>query len=369
MKNMTKEGKIGFQEALWLLVITTSTKLFFSSPTMAVKLVATAEWYMTLVSAVVAAVGFIFIYLLLKRYPENNIMEIYNDVFGRFLGFILSFLLAAVLLIEAAVGIREFAEVQKVYVFPKTPITFIIGAFVAVAVILSFLGLEAVARYTKLVAFSLILAFVIIIILAFQHYQLHRLFPIYGYGLGKTIYHGAMRSSAYGEVIIVAIIAKSLHGAKEIKKLGFTSLLISEVLVLVAYLAFLLTFSYFFGRELTAPMYVMSSLINYGVFFQRTESIFLFIWNLTSLISGSVLLYMVLIVYCHMFRIKDKKPLIFPFAIILFSLSMIPRGIMDVISIYRQDLMQYGWIVFYIPPLIALITAIIRKKKGVVKSV
>jgi hypothetical protein len=70
-----------------------------------------------------------------------------------------------------------------------------------------------------------------------------------------------------------------------------------------------------------------------------------------------------------MFRIKDKKPLIFPFAIILFSLSMIPRGIMDVISIYRQDLMQYGWIVFYIPPLIALITAIIRKKKGVVKSV
>ncbi|MGE5631741.1 MAG: GerAB/ArcD/ProY family transporter [Caulobacteraceae bacterium] len=366
---MTKEGKFGFQEALWLLVITTSTKMFFSSPTMAVKLVGTAEWYMTLVSAAVAAVGFMFVYILLKRYPGNNIMEVYDNVFGRFLGFAFSFLLAAVLLIETAIGIREFAEVQKVYVFPKTPITFIIGAFVAVVVVLSFLGLEAIARYAKLIAFSLITAFVIIIVLSFQHYQLHRLFPIYGYGLGKTIYHGAMRSSAFGEVIIIAIIAKSLHGVKEIKKAGFISLLISEILVLVAYLAFLLTFSYFVGRELTAPMYVMSSLINYGVFFQRTESIFLFIWNLTSLISGSVLFYMVLIVYCHMFRIKDKKPLIIPFSIILLSLSMIPRGIMDVISIYRQYLMEYGWALFYLPSFIALIVAVIRKKGGAGKYV
>lgn len=366
---MTKEGKFGFQEALWLLVITTSTKLFFSSPTMAVKLVGTAEWYMTLVSAAVAAVGFTFIYLLLKRYPGNNIMEIYDNVLGSFFGFVFSFLLAAVLLVEAAIGIREFVEVQKVYVFPKTPISFIIGVFIAVVVILSFLGLEAVARYTELIAFVLIAAFIIIIVLSSQHYQFHRLFPIFGYGLDKTIYHGAMRSSAFGEVIIVAIIVKSLHGVKEIKKAGFICLLVSEILVLVAYLAFLLTFSYFFGRELTAPMYVMSSLVNYGVFFQRTESIFLFIWNLTSLISVSVLFYMVLIVYCHMFGIKDKKPLIIPFAIILFSLSMIPRGIMDVISIYRQYLMEYGWALFYLPPFIVLIVAIIRKKEGTGKYV
>lgn len=365
---MTNEGKFGLQEAIWLITITSSTKLLLTNPAMSAKIAGTAGWYVPLISMVFTIIWFTFIFLLLKRYPGNNIMEIYETVLGRFLGSIFSCVIMLALLSSAALSLREFVEVKKVYILVRTPISLIITCFIIVTIILSFLGLEAIARYSKLISFILLFSFILILILSSQNYQSHRLFPILGYGLGNTLFHGFMRSSMFGEIIIIAIIAKSLHGINEIKKTGFISIIFSGILVSVAYLTFLLTFSYFLGRELTAPIYVMASLINYGFFFQRVESIFMFIWNLTSLISIAVLLYSSLMVYCHIFRIKDKRPLIIPFGIILFTLTIIPQGLMHVISIYRQFLMNYGWMFFYVPSLIVLLSAIILRKKGNIKN-
>jgi len=191
---VTKEGKFGLQEAIWVLIITSTAKVFFTSPAMVARAVGTAGWYMTLISTATAAVGFTFIYFLLKRFPEKNIMEVYDSVLGKCIGFVFSLILAVVLLILASVNLREYTDVLKVYVFIKTPPTFIIGFFIVTVVILSFLGLESIARCSKLFAYVLLLGFILILLLASQHYQPHRLFPIFGYGLGNTIYNGIMRS-------------------------------------------------------------------------------------------------------------------------------------------------------------------------------
>jgi hypothetical protein len=69
---MIKEGKFGVSEAVCLVTITVSAKIFFTSPAVLLTHVGTAIWYETLVSAAAALVGFAFIYLLLKRFPEQG---------------------------------------------------------------------------------------------------------------------------------------------------------------------------------------------------------------------------------------------------------------------------------------------------------
>lgn len=361
---MIKEGKFGPQEAIWLTVITISAKVFYTSPSIVSSLVGTAGWYMTLISLFAAAIGFTFTYLLLKRFPGKNIIEIFEITLGRLLGFIFSALLALLMIFIAAVRAREFSEVLKVYILPLTPMTLILILFIGTVVILNILGLETIARLSKLSIYAMATGFFIVLILGTQNYSIHRLFPILGYGIGKTIYHGVIRSSVYGEVIILAVFAGSLQGIKHIKKIGYTSLVLSGFFISLSLLAFILTFSYYVAMEVTSPMYEMATLIDYGRFLQRVDPIFLFIMTVSSLISVSVVFYAFVSIYCKMFRIQDRKPVILGASIITFTLAIAQRSISDVIFGSVQNIRDYGGLFFYIPPIISLIAAKLRKKGG-----
>lgn len=361
---MTQEGKFGVHEAVCLLTITSVAKVFYTSPALLVGIVGTANWYMTLISAATAAFGFTFIYFLLKRFPGKNIMEIYDSVLGSFLGFIFSFMLLFIIVATGISNLREFSDVLKVYVYPDSPLGYLMGIVLFTAVILSFLGLETIARYSKFVGYALLFGFVLVMILSIQNYEFFRIFPLLGHGLGTTVYNGLIRSSGHAEIIIIAIFAGSLQGISHIKKAAYTSFVLAGIIVSFSFLSFIMSFPYTVAQELTAPMYEMVGVINYGSFFQRVEPIFLFVWSISSLISITVLFYMALLIYCHMFRINDKKPLIIPFSIIFFALASIPLSIIHLIKGLIQTLRSFSWIFFFIPPIVTLIAAKIFKKKG-----
>ena len=361
---MIREGNFGYHEAISLLVITIITKVFFTSPAVLVEIVGTAGWYMTIVSVLTAIFAFMFLYLLLKRFPNKNIMEITELVLGRWVGFFFSFVLGVFLLWTASISMREFVEVLKVYVLPESPPSFIMVLFVISVVIFSFIGLETIARFAKFIIYILGVGFILVVLLSSQNFVPRHLFPLLGYGLDKTIIHGLLRSSFYGEIVILGVIASSLQGYKEIKRIGFSTLLISGLLTSFSLLVFTLVFPYTVGQELTSPMYEMAALIDYGGFMQRMEPIFLFLWNFGTFIEVSLIFYAVLMIFCHVFRIDDKRPVILPMATILYCLCLIPKGISEVISGAVQTIRSWGWVVYYVPPIIILIVAIIRKKKG-----
>ncbi len=361
---MIKEGNFGYHEAISLMVITITSKVFFTSPAMLMEIVGTSGWYMTLISASTAAFAFMFLYLLLKRFPNKNLMEISDLVLGKWAGSIVSFIIGGFLLVIASMNMREFTEVLKVYVLPDSPPSFIMVLFTIGLIMLSFMGLETIARYAKFVIYILGAGYVLVVLLSIQNFVPRHLYPVLGYGLDKTIINGVLRSSFYGEIIVIGIIASSLQGPKEIKRIGFTSLLIAGLLTCSALLAFNLAFPYTIAQELTSPMYEMASLIDYGGFFQRMEPIFLFLWNFGTIIEVALLFYAVVLVYCHVFKIPDKRPILLPMAILLYSLNLIPKGISEVISGVVQYMRTWGWIIYFIPSMLILIVAVIRKKKG-----
>lgn len=361
---MIKEGKFGISEAVCLTTTTITTKVFYTSPSLLIEMLAASSWYMTLISAATAIVGFTFIYLLLKRFPDENLVDIYKITFGRLIGPVVSLLLALFLLVISFSTIREFTDVLKVYVMPRSSENYLIVIFIAVAAVLCFYGLESIARVSRLYAYLLLTGLGIVLILSYKNYNFDYLFPFWGHGADKVIVHGLMRSSAYGEVIILAVIASSLQGVKYIKKAGYISLGISGVLIASTLFAYTVTFPYTTGSEMTSIMYELTMQIGFGRFVQRLEPVFLFVWAISSFITVSVLLYGSLSIYAKIFDIDDLRPCIMPFFIIVFCLALLPKDIITVITGYIQNIRSYGWIIFFALPLIALVTAIIRKKKG-----
>lgn len=359
---MIKEGKFGVQETVALITITITSNVFFSSPGVLVRFVGPATWYLTLISAVVAIIGFTFIYLLLKRFPGKDIIEVFELSLGKIAGFVFSAILAVWLVFYGSVRLREFAEVLRVYVLPLSPCKYVVLIFMAVITTLCLLGLEPIARFAKLIAYVLLFGLIAVLVLSWQNYEFHRLFPILGNGIGNTILHGVRRSSPYGEVIILAVTAGSLQGASHIKKAGYVSLILSGLLISACLLGITLAFPYYVAQEITSPMYELTALIDYGRFFSRIDPIFLFIWIISSMIAVPVLLYCAISTYCKMFRIQKIRPVILPFASIIFCAAVAPSDITNVTLGLVHQTREYGWIVFFLLLLIALIAAKVRRK-------
>lgn len=365
---MIEEGKFGVQEAVSLLTITIVSKAFYTSPAMVMKVVGTAGWYMTMISALTATIAFTPVYLLLKRFPGKNIMEAYDTVLGRVGGSVFSFLFFFIILVSAAANIREFTEVLIVYVYPLSPPSYIMILLSAIIAFAAFLGLESIARVSRLFAGILLSGLALLMVLSVKNYKFYRLFPILGYGFGKTLINGLLRSSAYGDIIIIAVFACSLQGISHVRKAGYNSLVFAGIIITSIIFTFTLSFPYYTGKEATAPMYLSATLIDFGPFFKRLESMFLFIWSISHVISSSALFYISLMIYSHIFNIEDKKPLILPLSIILFALAMIPDSMNSLITIYMQTLRSYGWVIFFPPPALVLLLAVIKGRKGESKS-
>lgn len=364
---MINEGKIGVREAISLITIIISVKVYFTSPAVIAKSLGPSSTIMTLISSATALIGFTVLYVLLKRFPGKDLNGAFIESSGPVMGFFFSMVLTIFLMLLTAVWLREFAEVLKVYSLPLTPPSFVIGTLLIAAAAACFLGLETIARCAKLFAYLLLAGLVIVVVLAYNNYDYHNLFPIMGYGLDRVVITGLSRSSFYGEVITLGIIATSLQGVSHMKKAGYTAVIISGIVIAVSLLASMMAFNYATAQEITSRMYELARVIRIGGFLQRLDPVFLFTWCIGTMISVSFLLYCTVSTYCKTFKIQDIRPVIVPWAILIFTASMIPDDLTTVIS-YVNFIRQYGWIIFFGLPLTALIISIIRKKKGVVKS-
>ena len=361
---MIKEGNFGPSEATILITISIVIKVFFTSPVALFNAVGTAGWYTTIISGLVAMVGFTFIYSLLKRFPGKDLVDIYKESFGKILGFIITFLFSLFLFFVAETNLCEFYQTMRVYVFPLSPNWYLSGLFVISLFVICYLGLESLARISKITIVFLVPGFAALLILAWSNFNVNNMFPILGYGLDKTITRGVVRSSVYGEVILLAVFANSLQGSKFIKREGYLSLIVATIINSILVIAFTLCYPYYRLQEMVSPMYELTTFIQFGRFFTRVDSVFLFVWIIGSLISISLIFYSAIWIYCKLFKIGDKRPVVLSGCVILFLISLLQKDIITVVTQNVKVIRNYGSIPFYIIPLIALIVSAIRRKRG-----
>ncbi len=360
---MQKEGKIGPYEAVSLITITICSKVLLSSPRELIALVGTAVWYASLVETLTAIIAFIFIYFLMKRFPGKGLVEVSELVLGKVLGIIGMMVLAIVFYIKGVLYCRELVEALKAFEYPMTPPSFILLFILFSIGITAYLGLEALTRMAGLWSILLLIGYLSIFILAIPIYNTAYLFPIMGYGLKKTIINGLIRSSTYGEVIILAVLAGSLQGTKHMGKAGFMSLCLSGVLISLGFFCYTLSAGYNYLVENAVPLLSFTRQIQLGRFFQRFEAIYILLWGLSAGIAIGAVFYVSISIYCKIFRIYDHKPLIIPFLVLFFVANMSITDYANVLLLVEL-VRRYGEIVYFVLPFIIWLVAIVRRMEG-----
>jgi hypothetical protein len=185
-----------------------------------------------------------------------------------------------------------------------------------------------------------------------------------GKGVNVIFLKGASSVSIYSAIIALFLFTPFLKTYKNFKSVGITSILLAGVFLVWSALVYAVIFPYPVSKEKFLPVYELARLFFLGRFFQRVESIFVFIWASSAMLYISTGFYQILYVFQKMFKLEYFRPLIIPFAILIFNLSLLPESVIAAFKLESDIIRNYAWIVSFAVPFIVVVIASIRKKNS-----
>jgi len=359
---MNNDGKIGSREALTLLIIIMTGKIFLSFPRDMVLLGQTAGWFLVILAGLVSLIAFAFLSNLLKRFPGKNLLQISTEIFGMVLGNVFNCILFFFFLIITALFFRQFAESFIISILPHTPISVISLGFMFILVYSCHLGIEAISRLAQFYGPFVLLALIFIFGFSLKNADFQQLAPVFGPGILPLLKETLPQTSIFSEILLLGIIAPLIREKNKLFKIGITSLLISIVISTLVTALVTLVYNYESANKLLFPIFQLARLVSIERFAQRTEAFFVFLWFFIAGLNLSGLFYSAVTRFAQTFRIKNYQPLIIPLGLLVYTISLIPSNMTQSVDFNSFKMNNYYALIFLGIPLILWLGALILRK-------
>lgn len=361
-----RDGHIGYRETIALLAIALSSKVFLTCPRNLAELGLTAGWLISLVHLLVALIAVLPMLSILKAYPEHTLIEISEDLAGPIAGILVSLVQFLFFLFTSIIIMRQFTETIIVALLPTTPIS-IITIFLLLGIIYPcYLGIEALSRGAWLLMPFLLFGLFGVLSMILPQIHFDYIFPLWGPGLAQILKTGAIKSSMLGEILLVSVLNPYLRERKQLNTVVIGSVLIYGVLFTLTMAIYEMVAPYPSAvNQSPYPLYSLARTIYFGRFLQRVESIFIFIWIFSLLVTISSLLYGATLSLARGLKIPVYQPLLFPLVILVYSLNFLIPSFLAATMLDAEVLHNYSWAVaFGLPALVWLMDKVKRKRGG-----
>ncbi|MHB8917004.1 MAG: GerAB/ArcD/ProY family transporter [Desulfocucumaceae bacterium] len=356
------KGKFGLAEAVVLLTISSMALIFLTHPRSLVEIAGPAAWLSVLAGMALALLQVYIVYLVLKPYPDKNIVEVTRDSLGRIAGTAANLLYALFFISVAAIFTRNFSEALLLSALPRTPISVVTVGYIAMGILGAFYGLEAMARSAR-VTFPFVVGGITFLLLSLiPMWDSTNLFPILGNGLYNVFVRGGLGSAGITEILLAGVIVQSFKNPKMFGKIASRAIIISYFYLTLLEVFLVLTVFWASAEEYTLPFYSLSRIIYFGRFFQRVESVFIVIWGYVGMVKIALTLYASAVTLAGTFKLPDYRPLIWPVALIAFVSSLLPPDFPTAVLIESNYLRLFTWLPAVIVPLAVLAADRIRNR-------
>lgn len=360
---MSNQENIGHREALTLLIVIMSGKIFLSFPRDMAVFGEAAGWLIVLLSGVLGLIGFSFIYFLIRKYPGKNIVEIARLISGPIVGALVGLLFFLFFLAITSFFLRQFVESFILSILPRTPISVITTCFLIILIYGCLLGVETISRVAWFLGPYLLGGLIIILVFSLAQADIQHLAPILGTGPLPVIKSSLFNISLFSEIILFGLIAPLIGNRQKIFGVGIYSILIAILINTTIVAVTILVFNYVSAAKLIFPVLQLARLVVLEEFFQRAEAIFVFLWFLTAAIQLSGLFYGTVISFAQAFRIQDYRPLSIPIAVLIFTLSLIPTSMSQAVDLNDFIISRYYTLIAFGIPLLLWLASLLLKKK------
>ncbi|MCI8587627.1 MAG: GerAB/ArcD/ProY family transporter [Clostridia bacterium] len=314
------------------------------------------------VSIIAIFISFI-IYLLLKRFPTSDILDISNILGGKPLKTIIGILFFAYFIFFSSMLLKNFALCLQIICYPSTNLFYIILLFILGTIFCCSLKYNSIYRSNLLILPFLLLGIIFIFIGNIKNFSTENIFPILGNGINSTFISGLSNLIVFQGIAYLYFLPSLLKKPSSLKKICITSIIISAIYVLLCVSTVSLLFSAFVDTDELLPIFSAVRYIEYGNFFQRIDSLFILILVISFISYLSIVVATCSNILKKITPVKSSKYFIYISALLMLIISMLPKNY--AISTYISNVVyKYSFFVLVIGiSMFILILANFKKKK------
>ncbi len=301
------------------------------------------SWISMLVVVVFGLLEIWLICFLWGRYPGMTYVEMIKQVFGKYIGSIISIGFVFFCLLTESEIIAYMGEFISIQAMPETPQIIINIVFVITVSIGLLYGLEAIVRSYEVLIYLASFLFFLSMILVIPNARIENLQPVFEKGIAPILKASFLSCSfiEFPSIIFLMIFPINADNTIEAKKSFIKGFLWGCLLVFISILVSLLVLGSTIAANLQYPVYILAKVIDIGVIFTRLEFIIAAVWIIMLLARGMLYFYAGLIGFAQLLKLKDHKKVILPLALIIVVLSVV---------VYPNIIYRSNWDTFVWPP-------------------
>lgn len=206
--------KIGFGEALCILIIVTLSHLILTLPKTIIQSQGSSSILNIMYVSIIVLIIIFFITKLYKNFRGKDILDISSFLLGRWFKFIIGLAFIAYYIFAASLLVSNTSENLKTMYFHNTPISFIVLFLLLAAGFINKLGPKAVIKCNLIIVPPIIVILVLIFLANSRNLSFTQVFPILGYGAKNTFVNGLSNIYAFSSISFLFLIMPLLKDYK-----------------------------------------------------------------------------------------------------------------------------------------------------------
>ncbi len=365
MQRPQQKASIGGKEMTAMLTILVAVHSFLNYPRIVSLSAYEAAWMEPVLSGVISLVVVLILDALFRRYFSNmGLVEVFRDRFGPVVTGALSVVIALYFLVITATIMREFSENVITTVLPNTPIYIVGGLFVCAVVYVAFCGLEAIARVSFLALPVFIVGIFALCLFTINQWKPALLLPFWGSGVPNIVWGTLDNTTIFSNIIVLCMIRIHTHDPKEFRTIGIKSTLYATFILALFLVVYHMVFMPQEANKLTSPMYSLARIIHIGRFFQRLESIFIFMWVSAAVAKMAITLWCAAYALSVGFNWPVLRPILPALGLLCFAGSLLPKDMAFVLDYLDVIVWKWTWLIEFALPIVGLWLAALLPRKG-----
>ena len=361
--NESKEKISMFQVmAIYILSLTVpGIRTFF---TVVVKKGGNGAWISPFI-AIIPSILFVFILNKLlniksKNGDKINLTTIFDTVFGKVIGFILSMIYLVWVIFSASLETRLFAERLISTTFIYTPIKFFILTMLVIVAMAARNKITYFGRFAEIILELFVGIVFFVFISGLQNVEITNLWPPTDF---KGIFVGSFSSINLLSLLTFSLfISDKIIDKEKFKKFGIIGAIVAIVISILGIIITLGTF----GKELlptfSQPFFMAVKVISIFGVLERIESIFTTFWVAMDFIIITYSIIVASQICKFKFKLSKRKLAVNPIILTVYILSaMLTSNFFSLQLIAREVALNINIIFGFVIPVITYIVAKIRK--------
>lgn len=321
------------------------------------------SWIVILFS-ILLCVPLILLYrALMLRFPDRNLIQILEDVYGPVAGKIIGILYAWFFITLTSLNLMDLGNFAKLTIMEETPAVVLVVLCVLVSAWAVSYGLRVVVRYSLLFAVTVLTILIVSVLLVMNQIDPQNFLPMFDLPVKKYIQGTHIVTTIpFGEIVVFLMITPNVRlSRRDLTKClfwGFALGAFSMMLVILRDIGVL-------GNTLplfTLPEFVTLRLVNLGPAFSRMEILFAIILIMLLFFKITFLYYVSVIAVAQLLRVKAYRRLVLAAGalFIAYGFTLYPNPVEHAAS--AREITPTVWTLFEILlPLLTLIVAKLRK--------